>query len=222
MARRTVWPEPPADDLMPLTPSLRLPVALLAALVLLAGCRAADAGRSVSGSLAAPVAPTTTSTSTTTVAPTTTTTSTTTVAPTTTTTSTTTVAPTTTVPELVFVAHRPVVKPDEVDRPAPTPTLRNLIRTYLEPEDHDWAEKVAFCESSAQPDDVFSFAVNKSSRAAGWFQHLPKFWEERTGAAGIPGASIADPVAQLKVAAYLLYETPQGRGHWMQSQACWG
>ena len=114
------------------------------------------------------------------------------------------------------------VKPDEVDRPAPTPTLRNLIRTYLEPEDHDWAEKVAFCESSAQPDDVFSFAVNKSSRAAGWFQHLPKFWEERTGAAGIPGASIADPVAQLKVAAYLLYETPQGRGHWMQSQACWG
>ena len=198
MARRTVWPEPPADDLMPLTPSLRLPVALLAALVLLAGCRAADAGRSVSGSLAAPVAPTTT------------------------TTSTTTVAPTTTVPELVFVAHRPVVKPDEVDRPAPTPTLRNLIRTYLEPEDHDWAEKVAFCESSAQPDDVFSFAVNKSSRAAGWFQHLPKFWEERTGAAGIPGASIADPVAQLKVAAYLLYETPQGRGHWMQSQACWG
>ncbi|MDP6976823.1 MAG: hypothetical protein QF575_09695 [Acidimicrobiales bacterium] len=198
MARRTVWPEPPADDLMPLTPSLRLPVALLAALVLLAGCRAADAGRSVSGSLAAPVAPTTT------------------------TTSTTTVAPTTTVPELVFVAHRPVVKPDEVDRPAPTPTLRNLIRTYLEPEDHDWAEKVAFCESSAQPDDVFSFAVNKSSRAAGWFQHLPKFWEERTEAAGIPGASIADPVAQLKVAAYLLYETPQGRGHWMQSQACWG
>ena len=74
----------------------------------------------------------------------------------------------------------------------------------------------------AQPDDVFSFAVNKSSRAAGWFQHLPKFWEERTEAAGIPGASIADPVAQLKVAAYLLYETPQGRGHWMQSQACWG
>ncbi len=186
MARRTVWPEPPADDLMPLTPSLRLPVALLAALVLLVGCRAADAGRSVSGSLAAPV------------------------------------APTTTVPELVFVAHRPVVKPDEVDRPAPTPTLRNLIRTYLEPEDHDWAEKVAFCESSAQPDDVFSFAVNKSSRAAGWFQHLPKFWEERTEAAGIPGVSIADPVAQLKVAAYLLYETPQGRGHWMQSQACWG
>ncbi|MBQ90887.1 MAG: hypothetical protein CL441_05610 [Acidimicrobiaceae bacterium] len=122
----------------------------------------------------------------------------------------------------MFVAHRPVVKPDEVDRPAPTPTLRNLIRTYLEPEDHDWAEKVAFCESSAQPDDVFSFAVNKSSRAAGWFQHLPKFWEERTEAAGIPGASIVDPVAQLKVAAYLLYETPQGRGHWMQSQACWG
>ena len=113
-----MWPEPPADDLMPLTPSLRLPVALLAALVLLVGCRAADAGRSVSGSLAAPVAPTTT------------------------TTSTTTVAPTTTVPELVFVAHRPVVKPDEVDRPAeqrfeearerePTPKRPIVLRLEL-------------------------------------------------------------------------------------------
>ena len=81
---------------------------------------------------------------------------------------------------------------------------------------------MAFCESSAQPDDVFSFAVNRSSRAAGWFQHLPKFWEERTEAAGIAGASIADPVAQVQVAAYLLYETSGGRYHWVQSKACWG
>ena len=134
-----------------------------------------------------------------------------------------TVAPTTTtLPKMEFVAHRPAVKPDEVDRPTGPSTLRELIEVYLKPADHAWAEEVAFCESSAQPDDVFSFAVNRSSRAAGWFQHLPKFWEERTEAAGIAGASIADPVAQLQVAAYLLYETSGGRHHWVQSKACWG
>jgi len=129
---------------------------------------------------------------------------------------------TTTFPKMEFVAHRPAVKPDEVDRPTGPSTLRELIEVYLKPADHAWAEEVAFCESSAQPDDVFSFAVNRSSRAAGWFQHLPKFWEERTEAAGIAGASIADPVAQLQVAAYLLYETSGGRHHWVQSKACWG
>ena len=217
---------------MPLTPFLRLFAALTAVLVLATGCRSADYGTPISGGLSAPTATTTTiAATTTTVAPTTTTTvaptTTTTVAPTTTTTTvaptTTTVAPTTTtLPKMEFVAHRPAVKPDEVDRPTGPPTLRELIEAYLKPEDHAWAEEVAFCESSAQPDDVFSFAVNRSSRAAGWFQHLPKFWEERTEAAGIAGASIADPVAQVQVAAYLLYETSGGRHHWVQSKACWG
>jgi len=211
---------------MPLTPFLRLFAALTAVLVLATGCRSADYGTPISGGLSAPttttVAPTTTTVAptTTTVAPTTTT-----VAPTTTTVAptTTTVAPTTTTfPKMEFVAHRPAVKPDEVDRPTGPSTLRELIEVYLKPADHAWAEEVAFCESSAQPDDVFSFAVNRSSRAAGWFQHLPKFWEERTEAAGIAGASIADPVAQLQVAAYLLYETSGGRHHWVQSKACWG
>ena len=215
---------------MPLTPFLRLFAALTAVLVLATGCRSADYGTPISGGLSAPTTTTTvapTTTTTTTVAPTTTTVAptTTTVAPTTTTIAptTTTIAPTTTtLPKMEFVAHRPAVKPDEVDRPTGAPTLRELIEAYLKPEDHAWAEEVAFCESSAQPDDVFSFAVNRSSRAAGWFQHLPKFWEERTEAAGIAGASIADPVAQVQVAAYLLYETSGGRHHWVQSKACWG
>ena len=200
---------------MPLPPSLRLFAALAAVLVLGAGCGSTDLGSSISGGLSAP-----TTTTTTTVAPPTSTT-TTVAAPTSTTT--TTVAPTTTAPpKMEFVAHRPAVKPDEVDRPAGPPTLRQLIQTYLKPEDHGWAEEVAFCESSALPDDVFSFSVNKSSRATGWFQHLPKFWEERTEAAGIGGASIADPVAQVQIAAYLLYETSGGRHHWVQSKGCWG
>ncbi len=121
-----------------------------------------------------------------------------------------------------FIAHPPAEDPVEAETPSGPPTLRELIQTYIKPEDQAWAEEVAFCESSAQPDDVFSFAVNESSRAAGWFQHLPKFWGERTEAAGIAGASIADPVAQVQVTAYLLYETSGGKHHWVQSKGCWG
>ena len=191
-------------NLMPLMTLLRPVAALTAVLVLATGCRSTDLGAPVSGEFAAPT--------TTTVVPATTT-----AAPTTT------LSPTTTtLPRMEFIAHPRVEDPVEADTDTGPPTLRELIETYLKPEDHTWAEEVAFCESSAQPDDVFSFAVNRSSRAAGWFQHLPKFWEERTEAAGIAGASIADPVAQVQVAAYLLYETSGGRYHWVQSKACWG
>jgi len=205
-------------NLMPLTTLFRPVAALTAVLVLATGCRSADLGVPVSGEFAAPTT-TTVVPATTTAAPTTTT-----VVPATTTAApTTTLSPTTTtLPRMEFIAHPRVEDPVEADTDTGPPTLRELIETYLKPEDHTWAEEVAFCESSAQPDDVFSFAVNRSSRAAGWFQHLPKFWEERTEAAGIAGASIADPVAQVQVAAYLLYETSGGRYHWVQSKACWG
>ena len=112
--------------------------------------------------------------------------------------------------------------------PAPTttavsaPTLLSLVHKYFEEDDHEWALTVAFCESSAQPDHETSDAVNSSSGAAGWFQHLPKFWEERTEAAGIPDADILDPEANVLVAAWLLYETPQQTSHWYPSEWCWG
>ena len=164
-----------------------------------AGCRDDGAGLAVSGDFSVS-----------------TTTTTTTAAPVSTTTTTTTAAP-----RLRLVRSQPAVKPNEVDRPVVVPTLRSLIRSYFKLEDREWAERVAFCESSAEPDDVFSFAVNSSSRASGWFQHLPKFWEERTEAIGLSGVSIADPEAQVRVAAYLLYETAQGRSHWEESKGCW-
>jgi len=188
-----------------------------------AGCRDDGAGLAVSGDFSV-----STTTTTTTAAPVSTTTTTTTAAPLSTTTTTTTAAPvstttttTTAAPRLRLVRSQPAVKPNEVDRPVVVPTLRSLIRSYFKLEDREWAERVAFCESSAEPDDVFSFAVNSSSRASGWFQHLPKFWEERTEAIGLSGVSIADPEAQVRVAAYLLYETAQGRSHWEESKGCW-
>ncbi len=101
-------------------------------------------------------------------------------------------------------------------------TLEMLVDYFFDEADREWALRVAFCESSAQPDDLVSTAVHHRSGAAGWFQHLPKFWEERTEAAGVPGADIMDPISQVRVAAYLLYDTPQGTGHWYPSKSCWG
>ena len=100
-------------------------------------------------------------------------------------------------------------------------TLEMLVDYFFDEADREWALRVAFCESSAQPDDLVSTAVHHRSGAAGWFQHLPKFWEERTEAVGISGADIMDPIAQVQVAAWLLYETSQGKGHWYPSESCW-
>ena len=101
------------------------------------------------------------------------------------------------------------------------PTLTELVEVHFLPEDRAWAMRVAFCESSAQGRDTHSSAVNKSSGASGWYQHLPKFWEERSIAAGVPGASMFDPEANVIVASWLLYKTPQGTGHWYPSEPCW-
>jgi hypothetical protein len=101
-------------------------------------------------------------------------------------------------------------------------TLEDYINVYFEPEDRALMLRIAFCESTGFPDDTSSDAINRSSGAAGWFQHLPKFWEERTEAAGIAGADILDPVTNVFVASWLFYETPQKTSHWYPSEQCWG
>ena len=101
------------------------------------------------------------------------------------------------------------------------PTLSELIADYFHADDHAWAQRVALCESSATGRERYSSAVNSSSGSAGWFQHLPRFWEERSEAAGFAGADIMDPVANVAVAAFLFYETPQASAHWYPSDACW-
>jgi hypothetical protein len=139
---------------------------------------------------------------------------------------------TTTLPDLFEVAEMVgelrvyLDLPDDravMARPSEPPlfTLEMLVDYFFDEADREWALRVAFCESSAQPDDLVSTAVHHRSGAAGWFQHLPKFWEERTEAVGIHGVDIMDPIAQVHVAAYLLYETSQGTGHWYPSESCW-
>ena len=101
-------------------------------------------------------------------------------------------------------------------------TLSELVDQYFDPADRAWALRVAFCESSAQPSDTYSTAYHPDSGATGWFQHLPKFWAERSTKAGVPNSDMEDPENNVLVAAWLLYETPQGKGHWYPSEYCWG
>ncbi len=37
------------------------------------------------------------------------------------------------------------------------------------------------------------------------FQHLPRYWDERSTAAGFPGAELTDPEASIAAAAWAVY-----------------
>ena len=86
------------------------------------------------------------------------------------------------------------------------PTLGELIDQYFEPKDREFFTWLAMCESSGKPDDIYSDAMHPKSKATGWFQHLPKFWIERSVRSGFIGFSIDHPVAKVGVAASLFYE----------------
>ena len=98
-------------------------------------------------------------------------------------------------------------------------TLGELVDRHFRPDDRSWALRVAFCESSAGSGDTESAKVS-SALAVGWFQHLAKFWLERSEAAGFAGASPFDGDANVAVAAWLFYEGGGAR-HWNPSRTCW-
>ena len=100
------------------------------------------------------------------------------------------------------------------------PTLNEYVDSYFNVEDRAWALRVAFCESSADPKDKFSEAVNDEYGATGWFQHLPKYWDERSVKAGFEGFSMNHPEANVGVASWLFYEYGGSR-HWNSSKSCW-
>jgi hypothetical protein len=91
-----------------------------------------------------------------------------------------------------------------------------LVEASFASGDVGQALMVIWCESKGDPS-----ATNGSSGAAGLFQHLPKYWAERSAAAGWEGADIYDPAANIAVAAWLVYEGG-GWSHWGPSAGCWG
>jgi len=128
---------------------------------------------------------------------------------TTTTTTTTTTLPPTTTTTSTTSPPVPTTTPAEVEQ------WRALIRVYFPEDQVDRALKVLWCESRGSVD-----ATHPTSFAAGLFQHLPKYWSERSIAAGFAGADIYDPTANVGVAAWLA--TTQGWYHWNASKHCWG
>jgi hypothetical protein len=85
---------------------------------------------------------------------------------------------------------------------------RSIIALFFKPGDVDTALKIAKCESTLYPNNI-----NGSSGASGLFQHLPKYWAERSKAAGWENADILDPYANTAVAAWLVYQDG-GWSHW--------
>lgn len=100
------------------------------------------------------------------------------------------------------------------------PTLNEMVNHFFLPKDREWALKVAYCESSAEPGDKFNDEVNESSGATGFYQHLPKYWTERSYRADYVGFAMNHPKANVGVASWLFYEYG-GSSHWNSSKSCW-
>src|SRR5690606_25368816 len=72
---------------------------------------------------------------------------------------------------------------------------RRLVAQFFEPDDVDRAIRVIRCESGGIPT-----AKNPRSTASGLFQHLASMWGDRSVAAGVAGADVFEPVANVRVA----------------------
>ena len=71
--------------------------------------------------------------------------------------------------------------------------------------------RIMQCESMGQPN-----ATNPSSGAAGLMQHLPQYWDARAVSAGYSGYSAYDPIANINVSAWLIYQASGGGWqHWV-------
>jgi hypothetical protein len=90
--------------------------------------------------------------------------------------------------------------------PAAVEQWRKPVEKYFKYQHVTWALNIIKCESGGNPN-----AYN-SSGASGLFQHMKQYWPARATAAGFPGASPFDPVANIAASAYLLYAS--GPGQW--------
>lgn len=90
-------------------------------------------------------------------------------------------------------------------------TVVAAIAAYGGPSDEvDLFLTIMHRESRGLPD-----ATNPTSGAAGLMQHMPQYWDQRAINAGYSGESPYDPVANINVSAWLLYQAAGGGwGHW--------
>lgn len=86
---------------------------------------------------------------------------------------------------------------------------RPLVATYFRAEDVETAMRILACENTTGDPSV----KNPNSSATGLFQHLGKYWADRSAAAGWAGYPRTDPVANVAVAAWLR-DQRGGWNHW--------
>jgi hypothetical protein len=98
------------------------------------------------------------------------------------------------------------------------PTLGELINQYFLPEDRELAHQIAFCESSGRSWHIGSEVVSHAF-AVGWFQHLAKYWPDRSEKAGWGDYHPFHAEANVAVASWLFYNS--GVHHWNPSKSCW-
>lgn len=72
--------------------------------------------------------------------------------------------------------------------------------------------RIVVCESGGNPN------ARNASGASGLGQHLARYWPARATAAGLSGASVFDPWANLSVSAMML---AQSDSPWNESRSCW-
>ncbi len=77
----------------------------------------------------------------------------------------------------------------------------------------------ALCVIRHETTDGNPNSYNSRSGASGLFQHLPKYWADRSAKAGWAGADIFDPRANVAVAAWLQRDGG-GWGHWTVEPLC--
>ena len=80
--------------------------------------------------------------------------------------------------------------------------------------DPDLMVRIAECESG-----LHTMADNPRSDAMGLFQHLHRYWPGRAEAVGQGGASVFDPVANSRAAAWMI--ASGGTSPWNPSRGCW-
>jgi len=101
----------------------------------------------------------------------------------------------------------PAAPPVHRDMGTDVEQWRGLVAAYFPASEVNRALCIMAKESGGNPN-----AKNPRSSASGLFQHLARYWGERSSAAGWGGASIWSPEANIAVAAWL--QRTGGWTHW--------
>lgn len=114
---------------------------------------------------------------------------------------------------LALTAQPPVAVvpgPVSVAPTDPKGYARMLVAKHFPAWAVEAAMRVVGCETGYTYDP---WSKNRYSGASGLFQHMPRYWSERSTKAGWGGWSIFDPEANVAVAAWLWGQTGTWR-HW--------